>query len=95
MTISTMEFDDTVYDSDETLTVSSPTDSTGNLREFVVNEVESSDESSQSQDTQTREEEYLEILDYIIAALGDLRLMLRDDVMERRSRRVESPADAE
>ncbi|KFG81551.1 hypothetical protein MANI_118691 [Metarhizium anisopliae] len=90
-----MEFNDTVYDSDETLNVSSPTDSTGSLREFVVDDVESIDDFSQSQGTQMREEEYLEILDYIIAALGDLRLMLRDDAMERKSQRVERQVDVE
>ncbi|KID94907.1 hypothetical protein MAJ_09132, partial [Metarhizium majus ARSEF 297] len=90
-----MEFNDTVYDSDETLNVSSPTDSTGSLREFVVDDVESIDDFSQSQGTQTREEEYLEILDYIIAALGDLRLMLRDDAMEGKSQRVERQVDVE
>lgn len=57
--------------------------------------MESIDDFSQSQGTQTREEEYLEILDYIIAALGDLRLMLRDDAMERKSQRVERQVDVE
>lgn len=57
--------------------------------------MESIDDFSQSQGTQTREEEYLEILDYIIAALGDLRLMLRDDAMEGKSQRVERQVDVE
>lgn len=57
--------------------------------------MESSDGFSQTQGTQTREEEYLEILDYIIAALGDLRLMLQDDAEERKSHDIERQAGAE
>ncbi|OWT43381.1 hypothetical protein VFPPC_17456 [Pochonia chlamydosporia 170] len=88
-----MDSDDIIYDSDETLTVSSPTDSTGSLAEFVDDaDLESSEEYSQT--PQTREEEYLEILEYIIAALGDLRLMLKDDSRARKSTfHVQSSAD--
>lgn len=57
--------------------------------------MESSDGFSQSQGTQTREEEYLEILDYIIAALGDLRLMLQDDAEDRKSHDIERQPGAE
>jgi hypothetical protein len=57
--------------------------------------VESSDGFSQTQGTQTREEEYLEILDYIIAALGDLRLMLQDDAEDRKSHDIERQPGAE
>ncbi|KID83317.1 hypothetical protein MGU_09408 [Metarhizium guizhouense ARSEF 977] len=79
-----MDSHDTIDDSDKTLTFSSPTDRTGRLAEFVDDaDLESSEEYSQT--SQTREEEYLEILEYIIAALGDLRLMLKDDSRARKS----------
>lgn len=71
-------------DSDKTLAFSSPTDRTGRLAEFVDDaDLESSEEYSQT--SQTREKEYLEILEYIIAALGDLRPMLKDDSRARNS----------
>ncbi|KAK2595199.1 hypothetical protein QQS21_007104 [Conoideocrella luteorostrata] len=71
-----MDPSDINYDSDETVTPSSASDSTGSLEEFI-DDTEISGSCSQS--IQTKEEDYIEILDYISEALSNLRLMIQED----------------